>query len=444
MQIIELNINDINQYENNTKIHTDEQIEQIVKSIQRYGNNDPIAIDENNTIIEGHGRYLALKRLGVKEVPVIKLEHLSEEQKREYILVHNKLTMNTGFDLDKLQSELESIEFDMSQFDFDIFKDEKWSDQFDEEYRDKDGNVNTLEKLKNSPSGTKLKDRFVIPPFSVLNTESGDWQTRKRSWLELGIKSEVGREENLVFSKSLQTPTLNGTSVFDPVLCEVSYRWFSPTNVGEVKILDCFAGGSVRGVVAERLGHNYTGVDLREEQVQSNYKNAEEIGCDMSKLNWITGDSKNIDTLVDGKFDLVFTCPPYFDLEVYSDDENDISNMEYEDFEEVYKEILVKTVDKLKNNRFAIVVISDVRDKKGFYRDLVGLTKEAMKESGALFYNDIILKNANASGAIRANGMMKNRKVVRLHQNVLVFFKGDPKKIKEDFEPLEEIGDFFE
>lgn len=375
MKIIDLNINDINQYENNTKIHTDEQIEQIAKSIRRY---------------------LALKKLGVKEVPVIKLEHLTEEQKREYILVHNKLTMNTGFDLEKLQLELESIEFDMSQFDFDIFKDEKWSDQFDEEYRDKDGNVNTLEKLKNNPSETKLKDRFVVPPFSVLNTESGDWQTRKRSWLELGIKSEVGREENLVFSKSLQTPTLNGTSVFDPVLCEVSYRWFSPTNVGEVKILDCFAGGSVRGVVAERLGHNYTGVDLREEQVQSNYNNAEEIGCDMSKLNWITGDSKNIDTLVDGKFDLVFTCPPYFDLEVYSDDENDISNMEYEDFEEVYKEILVKTVDKLKNNRFAIVVISDVRDKKGFYRDLVGLTKEAMKESGALFYNDIILKNANA------------------------------------------------
>lgn len=444
MKIIDLNIKDIKQYENNAKIHTDEQIEQIVTSIQRYGNNDPIAIDENNVIIEGHGRYLALKKLGVEKVPVIKLEHLTEEQKREYILVHNKLTMNTGFDLDILEQELDRIEFDMTKFDFDIFKEEKWSDQFDENYRDKDGNVNTLEKLKNNPVKTKLKDRFVVSPFSVLNTELGDWQTRKRNWLELGIKSEVGREENLVFSKSLQTPTLNGTSVFDPVLCEVSYRWFSPTNIGEVKILDCFAGGSVRGVVAERLGHSYTGVDLREEQVQSNYNNAEEIGCDMSKLNWITGDSKNIDTLVDGEYDLMFTCPPYFDLEVYSDDENDISNMEYEEFEKVYKEIIVKTVNKLKDNRFAIVVISDVRDKKGFYRDLTGLTKEAMKESGALFYNDIILKNANASGAIRANGMMKNRKVVRLHQNVLVFYKGDPKKIKESFEPLEEIGEFFE
>lgn len=444
MQIVNINIDTIKEYENNTKIHTDEQIEQIMTSIERYGNNDPIAIDENNVIIEGHGRYLALKRLGVEEVPVIKLEHLTEEQKREYILVHNKLTMNTGFDMQKLQAELETIEFDMSSFDFDIFKDEKWSGQFDENYRDKDGNINSLEKIKNNPSGTKLKDRFVIPPFSVFHSDSGDWQARKKKWLETGIKSEIGREENLIFSKSLQTQTLNGTSVFDPVLCEVSYRWFSPTNVDEVKILDCFAGGSVRGVVAERLGYNYTGVDLRKEQIESNYKNAQEIGCDLDKINWIAGNSKDIDELVDDKYDLVFTCPPYFDLEVYSDDENDISNMNYEEFEEVYKEIIIKTVRQLKENRFAVVVISDVRDKKGFYRDLTGLTKEAMKESGALFYNDIILKNSNVSGAIRANGMMKNRKVVRLHQNVLVFYKGDPKRIKEHFEPLEEIGEFFE
>lgn len=444
MQIENININDIKEYEYNAKIHTEEQIEQIIISIQRYGNNDPIAIDENNTIIEGHGRYLALKRLGVEEVPVIKLEHLTEEQKREYILVHNKLTMNTGFDLDILEKELDKIEFDMSNFDFDIFKEEKWSDQFGENYRDKDGNINSLEKIKNNSSGSKLKDRFVISPFSVFHADSGDWRARREKWLEMGIKSEIGRKESLIFGKNLQNQTLNGTSVFNPVLCEVSYRWFSPTNVDEVKILDCFAGGSVRGVVAERLGYNYTGIDLRKEQIESNYKNAQEIGCDLDKINWIVGNSKDIDELVNDKYDLVFTCPPYFDLEVYSDDENDISNMNYEEFEEVYKEIIIKTVRQLKENRFAVVVISDVRDKKGFYRDLTGLTKEAMKESGALFYNDIILKNRNASDGIRANRMMKNRKVVRVHQNVLVFYKGDPKKIKEHFEPLEEIGEFFE
>lgn len=131
MQIIEIDINDIKQYKNNAKIHTKKQIEQIVKSIERYGNNDPIAIDENNTIIEGHDRYLALKKLGYTEVPVIRLEHLTEEQKREYILVHNKLTMNTDFDLETLKSELDFINFDMTEFDFDIF--ENIPDEFAEE-----------------------------------------------------------------------------------------------------------------------------------------------------------------------------------------------------------------------------------------------------------------------------------------------------------------------
>lgn len=122
MQIENIKIDDIKQYENNAKIHTEEQIEQIINSIQRYGNNDPIAIDGNNVIIEGHGRYIALKRLGIEEIPVIKLKHLTEEQKREYILVHNKLTMNTGFDMEKLQAELELIDYDMSNFDFKKFE----------------------------------------------------------------------------------------------------------------------------------------------------------------------------------------------------------------------------------------------------------------------------------------------------------------------------------
>ena len=119
MKIEKVKIADIKPYVNNAKLHPAEQVEQIKKSILEFGNNDPIAIDKDNTIIEGHGRYLALKELGYEEVEVIKLTHLTEEQKKAYILIHNKLTMNTGFDLDILNEELEQIEsIDMEEFDF--------------------------------------------------------------------------------------------------------------------------------------------------------------------------------------------------------------------------------------------------------------------------------------------------------------------------------------
>lgn len=119
MEIIKVNINDIKEYENNAKLHPTEQIEQIKKSIQEFGNNDPIAIDEENTIIEGHGRYKALKELGYKEIECIRLNHLSEEQKKAYILVHNKLNMNTGFDFELLDEELSNIiNIDMEDFGF--------------------------------------------------------------------------------------------------------------------------------------------------------------------------------------------------------------------------------------------------------------------------------------------------------------------------------------
>ena len=145
MQIELIDINLIKEYENNVKIHTDEQIEQIIMSIQKYGNNDPIAIDENNTIIEGHGRFLALKRLGYNTIPVIKLGHLTDEQKREYILIHNKLTMNTGFDMERLEKELDEIETDLSLYGFEQF--EEIFEELDEE----------LEELEDEPTDETVK-----------------------------------------------------------------------------------------------------------------------------------------------------------------------------------------------------------------------------------------------------------------------------------------------
>lgn len=137
MKIEVLPITTIKEYENNAKLHPCEQIEQIKKSIQEFGNNDPIAIDENNVIIEGHGRYMALKELGFSEIEVIKLTHLTEEKKKAYILAHNKLTMNTDFDVQLLNEELgDIIDIDMSDFGFDLSFDDEEDEVVEDEFDD--------------------------------------------------------------------------------------------------------------------------------------------------------------------------------------------------------------------------------------------------------------------------------------------------------------------
>jgi len=118
MKIENEKLDNIKSFENNAKLHPDWQIDQIVKSIQEFGFNDPIALDENNVIIEGHGRYLAAKKMEMDEIPVIKLLHLDETKRRAYILAHNKLTMNTGFDEKLLKQEFEFLI--ESEFDFEL------------------------------------------------------------------------------------------------------------------------------------------------------------------------------------------------------------------------------------------------------------------------------------------------------------------------------------
>lgn len=117
-------VTELKTYVNNAKIHTAEQIEQIKKSIKEFGFNDPIAVWHDNEIIEGHGRLIAATELDIEEVPIIRLDELTDEQRKAYMLVHNKLTMNTGFDFDLLEEELESLrDIDMSEYGFVSFND---------------------------------------------------------------------------------------------------------------------------------------------------------------------------------------------------------------------------------------------------------------------------------------------------------------------------------
>lgn len=126
LKIEYVDINSIKPYKNNAKLHPKEQIEQIKKSIEQFGMDDPIGIWKDE-IVEGHGRLIACKKLGYTEIPIIRLDHLTDEERKAYTLAHNKLTMNSDFDLDILNDELDDIlNIDMSDFGFDLdLEDEK-------------------------------------------------------------------------------------------------------------------------------------------------------------------------------------------------------------------------------------------------------------------------------------------------------------------------------
>jgi DNA modification methylase len=275
-----------------------------------------------------------------------------------------------------------------------------------------------------------LRDKFIEPPFSVLDTKSGNWQKRKKLWSRLGIKSEVGREAKSINSGTDDYRSIknkkgydnkeNYTSIFDPALCEVIYNWFC---VNGKEILDPFAGGSVRGVVANYLGYRYTGIDIRQEQIDSNIEQGLDILDVNNQPNWYVGDSNEILDNINKEFDLVFTCPPYADLEVYSDLKGDISNMNYNEFIRSYEEIINKSCRLLKVGGYACFVVGEVRDKKGNYIGFVPDTINAFKKAGMSFYNEAILLNPVASASMRANGNMKSQKLVKIHQNVLIFKK---------------------
>lgn len=217
-----------------------------------------------------------------------------------------------------------------------------------------------------------------------------------------------------------------GTSIFDPVLCELAYRWFCPPSG---VILDPFSGGSVRGIVASKLGRSYLGIDLSARQIAANQEQAAKI-CGAPEPRWINADSRDIDSLADGlAADFIFSCPPYADLEIYSDDPRDLSNMAYPDFVAAYREVIAKSCAILKDDRFACFVVGEVRDKRGAYYGFVPDTIAAFQAAGLAFHNEAILITAAGSLPIRAAKQFEaTRKLGKTHQNVLVFCKGDAKK----------------
>jgi DNA modification methylase len=285
-------------------------------------------------------------------------------------------------------------------------------------------------------SPRSLIEEYTVPPFSVLDSRQGYWQSRRKLWLDYGLARELhartieaGRNkhgESAGNVMSLQQTTSGDrqvVSVFDPVLAEIAYRWWCPQGGS---VLDPFAGGSVRGVVASVLGHEYVGVDISDEQVQANRNFSSQLD-NTQRAAWFTGDSRHLaDVVGDRMFDMVFTCPPYYDLEVYGANPQDLSNAKtYAEFLVGYRSAIRQSVEKLRDNRFICIVVGEARDKSGSYYGLVPDTIQAMRDCGVQFHNDLVLVNSVGSLPLRVGNYMRaSRKVGKVHQNVIVGVKG--------------------
>jgi DNA modification methylase len=473
--IVLKNVNELNPAAYNPRHMDEKEFAKLKLSIAEYGLVQPIVWNERTgNVVGGHQRLKACIDIGLETVPVVVVDYDEQKEKGANIAL-NKI--EGEFDTAKLKDLLEELDtgdFDMWLTGYDEEELENLMTQFhveDEgEIFGSDQDENGAEK---GMAQQTLAERFGVSPFTILDTRRGQWQERKKAWINLGLKSEVGRgagddktQHGLLLANSSQPIAVykkkneyeeeighkvswdefyakypdaavqSGTSIFDPVLCELLYLWFSPPGG---KVLDPFAGGSVRGIVAGRLGRVYHGIDLRPEQIEANRQQLDIQGIEQTPT-WYAGDSSEMDEFLpkDLEVDFVFSCPPYYDLEVYSDSPQDLSNMDYEEFIRVYGIIIKKAVSRLKDNRFACFVVGDVRDKQGYYRNFVSHTIQAFIDAGMSYYNEAILINMVGSLAVRVGRQFSgSRKLGKLHQNVLVFYKGDPKEIRDTYGEIE-------
>lgn len=384
--------------------------------------------------------------------PVIKASELSEDERKEFIIKDN--VGYGSWDMDMLANEWDSQ--DLDDWGLDV-----WQDNSDGE-----GESSTSDS---SPANASLNDRFVVPPFSILDTRKGYWQARKKMWRELIGDMGESRNDTLLHSPEVKYKDLYqrtrkhreelglsfkeyldkyvpddvkeraaskalsaGVSLLAPVMAELVCRWFG---LERCKSFDCFAGDSVFGYVSAHLGNEFVGIELRPEQAQLNNERTEGMAA-----RYICDDGQNVAQHIDADSqDLLFSCPPYFNIEHYSDLENDASNQKsYDDFIQILRNAFTAAIGCLKENRFAVIVVGDVRDKStGFYYDFCGDIKRIFKEGGMSLYNELILIETAASTAMRAGRYMESRKVAKMHQNILVFYKGKTKDIKKYYKKIE-------
>lgn len=200
MQITDMPVDRLIPYIRNARTHSGDQVAQIAASIAEFGFTNPILIGEDDVIIAGHGRLMAAQQLGLDTVPVIVLDHLTEAQRRALVIADNRIAENAGWDDELLRSELAALREE--DFDLDLLGfDEAALDEILAGFEDPDGTPIPSGEGAEAEAGAKsgasapgaLAERFGVPPFSILDARKGWWQDRKRAWIDLGIRSELGR-----------------------------------------------------------------------------------------------------------------------------------------------------------------------------------------------------------------------------------------------------------
>lgn len=437
-QLVRLPITSLREFQGNLKDLSDENYAKAKKSILDLGFSFAIHAWENDGkyyILDGHQRLRTMLKMveegyAVPPMPTVLVEADNFKQAKKKVLAGtSQYGQITGQGLYEFISE--------SGLDWrDVVRDNRFPEieptRFVDEFY---GEPNTGGDYGGGGAGGSLAAKYVAPPFSVLDTRQGYWQARKAHWLQkTGNLSET--KEGVLGDENMLSTINEGSSNFDPVLAEICYKWFC---IDGGRILDPFGGEQTKGVVAGEMGFCYTGVEIRADQVAVNREACKQYG---TRVEYFVGDSNKAQKLLPNqRYDMIFTSPPYYDLEIYS--KADMSALgTYFEFMQQYRGVFGQCLELLETDSFVVVKVGEIRDKKtGAYRNFVGDNISMFLDLGLKYYNELTVISPAGTAQLRAARSMQSRKIVKLHQNVLVFYKGNLKNIQTKFPEIKLTGE---